>query len=251
MKHALSGSNKRTFAKTGIARLSGILLFLALVTSFVAAGFAGSVGEYNVAPDQVGDTLWRVAENQGLHQAEIAFDLISYVLTVALAGALYLAFRSHDRVLALLGSFGLAAGGLILAVHDIPWFALPSIAQDFVSASGAEISVLQNTGRMIMLVANWGLSVGVTFLGLGILCYGILIVSNGIVPRALGWLGIISGALLSAGVWLPRIDEGLYFIWVLLALPYALWQLGLGIWLLGKGTAKVSRVESFQTVPVR
>ena len=251
MKHTSNGSNKRTFAKTGIARLSGILLLLALVTSFVAAEFAGSVGEYNVAPDQVGDTLRRVAENQGLHQAEIAFDLISYVLTVALAGALYLAFRSLGRVLALLGSFGSAAGGLILAVHDIPWFVLPSIAQDFVSASGTEISVLQNTGRMIMLAANWGLSVGVTFLGLGILGYGILIVSSGIVPRALGWLGIVSGALFSAGVWLPRIDEGLYFIWVLLALPYALWQLGLGIWLLGKGTAKVSRVESFQTVPVR
>ena len=244
MKDTSNGSIKRAFTKTGITRLGGILLLLALVTSFVAAGFAGSVGEYNVAPDQVGDTLRRVAENQGLHQAEIAFDLVSYVLTVARAGALYLGASSHDRVMALLGSFGLAAGGLILAVHDIPWFALPSIAHDFVSASGVETTVLQNTGRMIMLAANWGLSVGVTFLGLGILCYGILIVSSGIVARAFGWLGIVSGALLSAGVWLPRFDEGLYFIWVLLALPYALWQLGLGIWLLGKGTARVSYVES-------
>jgi hypothetical protein len=251
MTHALNGSNKRTFTKTSITRLSGILLLFALVTSFVAAGFAGSVGEYNVAPDRVSDTLQRVANNQGLHQAEIGFDLASYVLTVALSGVLYLAFSAHDQPSALLGSLGLAAGGIILAVHDIPWFVLPSIAQDFMSASGAEIIVLQSTGRMIMLTANWGLSVGVTFLGLGILVYGILIVSSGIAPRALGWLGIVSGVLLSAGVWLPRIDEGLYFVWVLLAIPYALWQLGLGIWLLARGTAKASHVESAQRVPAR
>ena len=172
MKHKMSrNESKHMSSKTGIDRLSGVLLLLALVTSFVAAGLASGVGEYNVAPDEVGDTLRRVADNQGLHQAEIGFDLASYVLTVALAGALYLAFSPHNQPLALLGSLGLAAGGLILAVHDIPWFVLPSVAGDFVSASGAEVVALQNTGRVVMLTANWGLSVGVTFQGLGALAY--------------------------------------------------------------------------------
>jgi hypothetical protein len=237
MKHKMSrNESKHMSSKTGIDRLSGVLLLLALVTSFVAAGLASGVGEYNVAPDEVGDTLRRVADNQGLHQAEIGFDLASYVLTVALAGALYLAFSPHNQPLALLGSLGLAAGGLILAVHDIPWFVLPSVAGDFVSASGAEVVALQNTGRVVMLTANWGLSVGVTFQGLGALAYGLLIVSSQTVPRALGWLGAVAGVLLSAGVWLPRVDEDLYFVWVLLAIPYALWELGLGVWLLRRRT---------------
>jgi hypothetical protein len=237
MKHKMSrNESKHMSSKTGIDRLSGVLLLLALVTSFVAAGLASGVGEYNVAPDEVGDTLRRVADNQGLHQAEIGFDLASYVLTVALAGALYLAFSPHNQPLALLGSLGLAAGGLILAVHDIPWFVLPSVAGDFVSASGAEVVALQNTGRVVMLTANWGLSVGVTFQGLGALAYGLLIVSSKTVPRALGWLGAVAGVLLSAGVWLPRVDEDLYFVWVLLAIPYALWELGLGVWLLRRRT---------------
>ena len=236
MKRKMSTNGGRHMqAKRGIERLSGILLLLALVTSIVAAGLASSVGEYNLAPDEVGDTLRRVANNQGLHQAEIGFDLASYVLTIALAGALYLAFSSRDRLLALLGTLGFASAGVILAVHDIPWFVLPSVAGDFVAASGAEAVALQNTGRVVMLTANWGLSVGVTFLGLGSLAYGVLVVSTRAVPRALGWLGAVA-VLMSAGAWLPRVDESLYPIFALTAIPYMLWELGLGIWLLLRGT---------------
>jgi hypothetical protein len=228
-------------SKTGIERLSGVLLLLVLVTSIVAAGLASAVGEYNIAPDEVGDTLRRVANKQGLHQAEIAFDLVSYVLTVALAGALYLVFSSRNRLLALLGTLGFASAGVILAVHDIPWFVLPSVAEDFVSASGAEAVALQNTGRVVMLTANWGLSVGVTFLGLGSLAYGVLMVLTRAVPRALGWLGAVA-VLMSAGAWLPRVDENLYPAFALLAIPYMLWQLGLGIWLLLRGTREAEEL---------
>ena len=55
------------------------------------------------------------------------------------------------------------------------------------------------------------------------------------VPRALGWLGAVA-VLMSAGAWLPRVDENLYPVFALLAIPYMLWQLGLGIWLLLRGT---------------
>jgi cbb3-type cytochrome oxidase subunit 3 len=225
--------------KTGIDRLSGVLLLLVVVTSIVAAGLASGVDpvdSYNVGPDKVGILLQRVADNQALHQAEIAFDLASYVLIVAFAGVVYFAFSPHNRPLALLGTLGLAAGGVILAVHDIPWFALPTIAAGFVSASGAEAVALQNTGHALILMAMWGLSVGVTFLGLGALAYSVLMVWSRAVPRALGWLGAFSGLLLSAGVWLPRVDENLYSVFVFMGVPYLLWELGLGIWLLLRGT---------------
>jgi hypothetical protein len=86
-----------------------------------------------------------------------------------------------------------------------------------------------------MLTANWGLSVGVTFLGLGSLAYGVLIILTRAVPRVLGWLGAVA-VLMSVGAWLPRVDENLYPVFALLAIPYMLWQLGLGIWLLLRGT---------------
>ncbi len=103
--------------------------------------------DYNVPADEVCAVLELVADNQGLHQAEIGFDLASWVILIALGGALYLAFSPHHRLLALLGTLGLAAGGIILAIHDIFWFVFPSVAKDFVSASGSQAEALQAIGR--------------------------------------------------------------------------------------------------------
>lgn len=224
-------------SKKGIERFSGILLLLIVVTSVAGAAFASGVGtDYNVPADEVAAVLELVADNQGLHQAEIGFDLASFVILVALSGALYLVFSPHHRLLALLGTLGLAAGGMILAVHDIFWFVFPSVAKDFVSASSSQADVLLEIGRIIMLTANWGLSVGITFMGLGILAYGVLMIRSRAVLRALGWLGAVAGVLLFTGTWLPRVDISLYTVWTALAGLVLLWEIGLGLWLLIKGT---------------
>jgi hypothetical protein len=221
----------------GIERFSGILLLLMLATSLVGAGFASGVGtNYNVPADEVPEVLQLVANNQGLHQAEIGFDLASWVILVVLSGALCVAFSPHNRLLALLGALGLAAGGIILAIHDIFWFVFPSVAKDFVSASGSQAEVLLETGRIIMLTANWGLSVGITFTGLGILAYGVLMIRSRAVLRGLGWLGAVAGVFAFAGTWLPRVDESLYAVWIALSSPVLLWEIGLGLWLLIRGT---------------
>ena len=227
-------------SKRGIERFSGILLLLMLVTSILGGVFASAVGtDYNVPADEVGAVLELVADNQGLHQTEIGFDLASFVILVALSGALYLVFSPHHRLLALLGALGLAAGGIILAIHDIFWFVFPSVAKDFVSASGSQADVLLEIGRVIMLTANWGLSVGIAFMGLGMLAYGVLIIRSKAVLRALGWLGAIAGVLLFTGTWLPRVDVSLYSVWIALSAPVLLWEIGLGLWLLIRGTKQV------------
>jgi hypothetical protein len=223
--------------RRGIERFSGILLLFIMITSILGAVFASFVGtNYNAPADEVVEVLQLVADNQGLHQAEIGFDLASFILLIALSGPLYLAFSPHNRLLAILGTLGLTSGGIVLAVHDVFWFVFASVAIDFVSASGSRAEVLLEIGRVTMLTANWGLSVGIAFMGLGILAYGILMIWSGAVLRALGWLGALAGVLLFTGTWLPRIDVGLYAVWTALAAPVLLWELGLGLWLLIMGT---------------
>ncbi len=235
-------------SKRSIERFSGILIILMLVTSILAAIFASSVGtSYNVPADEVGAVLELVADNQGLHQAEIGFDLASYIILVALSGALYLVFSPHHRLFALLGALGLAAGGIILAVHDIFWFVFPSVAKDFVSASAPQASALLEMGRIIMLTANWGLSVGITFMGLGMLAYGVLMIRKKVVLHALGWLGAVAGVLLFTGTWLPRVDVSLYLVWTALAGPVLFWQLSLGLWLLLRGTKQAGDSAAFSS----
>ena len=222
-------SNKR------IVRLSGILFVILFLISSIAAGLAGSVGDYNIRPEEIGSLLNLIAEHKVLHMAEIGFDFFSYIITIVLGAILFVAFSPDNRPLALLGTIGIICGAVTLAVHDIPHFVLPWIAESFVSANAASAMALQHLGNVTLMTAMWGLSIGVTFLGLGFLAYGVLFIKSKSVPTIFGWVGAISGILLSAGVWLPRYNESLYPLFVMLASPLGIWQLTLGIWLIVKG----------------
>ena len=223
-------------AEKQLARLCGVLFIILFVISTIAAGLAGSVGDYNISPEDMGSLLKLIAEHKALHMAEIGFDFFSYIITTILAIILFVTFSSYNRIYAFLGTVGIVSGAVILAAHDIPHFILPWIAENYVLANSADAATLKYIGNVTLMTAMWGLSAGVTFLGLGFFAYGILFVKSKSVPIIFGWVGIISGVLISAGVWLPRYDESLYFLFVMLASPLGLWQLALGFWLVIKGT---------------
>lgn len=227
-------------SKKHSVRLSGILLVTLFLISSIAAGLATSVGDYNIHPDEIGGLLELIAENKTLHMAEISFDFFSYLVTTMLGVLLYASFSSASRALTLLGTSGIVCGAVILAVHDIPHFILPWVAESYVSASGADATALQYLGNIILMGAMWGLSIGVTFLGLGFLAYSILFIRYKSVPILFGWGGVAASFLISGGVWLPRYDESLYPLFVMLASPLGIWQLILGIWLI----VKDARLES-------
>lgn len=244
-----SQADHRGNSGEAVARWSGLLLLFTMITSFIAAGLASSVGDYHVERDDVPDVLKRVADHQGAHVAEIGFDLVSWVATVVVAAVLWLTFVQRERVWALLGAVALAAGGVVLALHDIPNFVLTSVADRFVTASGAEAVALETTGALVLSTASWGLSVGITFFGIGVLSFGVATLRSRLVPTVLGWLGVAAGLLVAVGVWLPRIDVSLNPAFVALAIPVGLWQLGLGLWLVLRGTAGGRRAQGPPTRP--
>ena len=221
-----------------LARACGILFIILFVISSIAAGLAGSVGDYNISPEDMGSLLKLIAENKAVHMAEIGFDFFSYIITTILAIILFITFSSYNRLYALLGTVGIISGAVILAVHDIPHFVLPWIAENYVLTNGADAVTFKYLGNVTLMTAMWGLSAGVTFLGLGFLAYGILFIKSKSVPIIFGWVGVVSGVLISVGVWLPRYDESLYSLFVILASPLGLWQLFLGVWLIMKGAGK-------------
>lgn len=223
-------------AEKQLARISGIFFIILFIISSTAAGLAGSVGDYNISPTDIGSLLKLIADNKALHMAEIGFDFFSYIITTILAIILFITFSSYHRLYALLGTVGIICGAVILAIHDIPHFILPWIAENYIQAKGADAIALEHLGNVTLMTTMWGLSIGVTFLGLGFLSYGVLFIKTKPVPIIFGWVGLLSGIFISAGVWLPRYDESLYSLFVILASPLGLWQLALGVWLIVKGT---------------
>ena len=162
----------------------------------------------------------------------MVLDLVSHVSIVALAAALYLAFSPYNRSLALLGTLWRVAEGTIMAFNEINSILLLSVAQRFVAATGGEAVALEAMGRTLMLSKDWGYKIGLAFFALGSLTYGVLFVSGGAVPRAIGWFGVGASLLGSATVWLNLLNPSLSMIASSPLLPY---EVVLGGWLLLRG----------------
>jgi hypothetical protein len=225
-----------SISRTSLDRTTGILLIFAFCTSMVAAALSFQVGDYNIVSSEIGTLLGQIAEKSTIHIAEIGVDLFSYMLTIGLGAALYVLLSPYHRLFALLGTFGFTSGAIILAAHDIPHFVLTTIAKEFVAATGSQAEILMSIGFITLQTAMWGLSIGIAFLGLGGLFYGLALIKSEVVHKAIGWLGVTSGLLIAAGVWMPRFDQALFTLFTSLAAPFGIWQLALGLWLLIKGS---------------
>jgi len=216
------------FSNIGIGQLCGFLFLFILLTTMLSKFMAGAP----LDPEDVPNTLGSVAKGGSRFRASVVLDLVSHVSIVALAAALYLAFSPHNRSLALLGTLWRVAEGTIIALNEVNSILLLAVAQKFVSATGAEAVALETMGRTLILADDWGYKIGLAFFALGSLMYGILFVSSGAVPRALGWWGVVASLLATAAVWGNLINPSLSRIGFLAILPY---EVALGIWLLLRG----------------
>ena len=215
-----------------IERLTG-LVFLALLASIII-GFAISP-EMDTNREEFTDTLVDIATHPRETAAFLGVVVVGHLLTVALAGFLYLVFRPHERNLALLGSFAFVAAGAVFMGADAVTFALRSLAEDFLVARGAEGSAIFSNARALALAGEFFIGVGFTFIALAVLAYGALVIWSGAVPHALGWLSAAGGALLPF-FWLIPIADGFWIVGFIGLMLILLLQLLLGGWLLVRGT---------------
>lgn len=215
-------------SKIGIGQVCGFLFLFILLTSALSRFFTGGPPDTGNMPN----ALSAVAEGGKKFRIGIAVDLVSHVSIIALAGLLYLAFSPYNKSLALLGTLWRVAEGTIMALNEINYIMLLSVAQRFVSTTGTETGALETIGRTLIQAEDLGLKIGLAFLALGHLLYAILFVSSGVVPLALGWFGIIASVLAAGGILLNIINPNISMAIFVALIPY---ELVLGIWLLLRG----------------
>jgi len=83
------------------------------------------------------------------------------------------------------------------------------------------------------------LPMGATAMGIGVFCYGLLVVVTGAIPRWIGAVGILAGIVAPFG-WLLFANGELVlisFIGLLIALLFALFS---GLWLIVRGTTEAA-----------
>ena len=137
-------------SKRGNEYLAGALFFV-LVATIVISIATNPLSNDTFREDARG-VLVDIADDRDLFILSTAFDLASNLITIPLAAMLYIVFRSHDRTLALLGSFGFLAGGVLFLTVDMVAISLVSLAQDFAAATGTQAESVLTSARAIGLI---------------------------------------------------------------------------------------------------
>ncbi len=222
------------FSKRGLDFLAGVLAIATVATVVV------TISTYPT-PDTFREDARRflvdIAEGRNLFIVAIAFDLASNLIIIPLAAVLYLVFRSHDRTLALLGSFGFLAAAVLFLVVDMVAIPLISLAEDYAGATGGQADSILNAARAIGLMTDVAVAMGAVGMALGGLSYGLLVLTTNALPRWMGVFGI-AGAIVALLMWLLFVDTDLVPVGYVGLLIIRFFFLISGLWLIWKGASE-------------
>ncbi|MEE9199252.1 MAG: DUF4386 family protein [Dehalococcoidia bacterium] len=231
-------------SKRGVDYLAGGLL-LALVLTVVVFIATNPISADTFREDPAG-VLRDIAENHSRFVLSTVFDIASNLIAIALAAALYLAFRAHDRNLALLGTFGFLAAGLLFLTADMVKISLESLSEGFPEARGAQAESLLNSARAVGYMVDGAVVMAFTGLAIGVLSYGLLVITTSALPRWIGGLGILGGLVAPFG-WLLFVESDLIAIGFVGTLIGLLFALIAGSWLVLKGSSEVAQAAPGNT----
>lgn len=215
-----------------IARITGILFIVATVASILGSIFTGSIVG---APDY----LVQIAANKNLIIVGAFLAFVAAAGSAGIAISLYPVLRKYNEGLAL-GSVGFRLiEGVFYIVGILGLLSLLSLSQEYVGVGPQAASTFQTLGTLISAIRVWaGFVLGVIAFCLGAAMYYYVMYRARLVPRWLSVWGLTGLALLFSMVLLISFGEstsGPSGMQVLLAIPLALQEMVLGVWLIVKG----------------
>ena len=197
------------FSKRGIDYLAGALFF-GVVATVVVSIVTNPISAEVFREDPSG-VLMDIVEDRSLFIVSAALDFASNLITIPLAAILYIAFRSHDRTLALMGSFGFLSAAVLFLISNMVYFSMVTLAEDYAAASGAQADSVLTGAIPIGLMADAAVTMGFIGLAIGALSYGLLVVTTGALPRWIGVFGILGGIVAPFGL-LLFVEADLVFV---------------------------------------
>jgi len=219
-------SNKKT------ARITGILFIVATVAGLLGSGLTGSIVG---APDY----FVQIAANKNLIVLGAILTFIAAAGSAGIAISLYPVLRKHNEGLAL-GSVGFRlVEGVFYIVGALGLLSLLSLSQEYTSVGPQAVPTFQVLGTLITAIRVWaGFVLGVIAFCLGAAMYYYVMYRSKLVPRWLSAWGLVGLALVFSMTLMiafgERISEPSGML-VLLAIPIALQEMVLAVWLIVKG----------------
>jgi hypothetical protein len=214
-----------------------IIRFLGAAQLFVFAAslFNEQLFKSVVGSGSISDTLVNVSENISRIQISNLVALFNCLGIVTLGVLFYIVLNEQNKTLALVALGCFLAEGITLAVSKIGAYGLIPLSQEFVAAGAPESSYFQTLGDFLYNgVDRKGYDFHMLFFCMGGILWYYLLYLSGYVPPILSLWGLLAACMLSIPVLLALLGRD-FLPATILALPYAPFELVLGIWLIVKG----------------
>lgn len=128
--------------------------------------------------------------------------------------------------------------GVLITIGVLSVLSLLSLSQEFVATAAADEAAFRASGTALIAIHDWTFLLGPNFmLGINTALYSFLLYRSRLVPRLIAIMGLTGAALVFLAALLALSGVILQIsIWgILLALPVAIFEITLAIWLIVKG----------------
>jgi hypothetical protein len=215
------------------ARALGAAFLLQPVVSMAAHATESYLKQKLMVPGNMSSSLANIAANTWVLKANILGEILTALVIIVLGSLLFVTLRKHGEKLAVvgLGFFILAAG--ILATSRFGTYVLFRVCQ--ASPSTHDPALMTTMGSMALAFMDFGpVVLGLPF-ALAEMLFCWLFYTSKTIPRALSLWGLVATFMVAA--WSALLLCG-YEVTLLIGVPYALFNLAVGLWALLKGVGE-------------
>ncbi len=175
-------------------KLCGFFYIFILVTNAASVGLGNRIDE----TDSVSKFL-SILEDPDRYRRSVFVAIGSHLGIVMISGALFMAFSSYNRQLALIGSISRMGEALVMIYGEVTVLRMISLARKYVLADSNKES-LRLLGDQILRTKNTGVDLGLLLLSIGAIAYCVMFVQSGAVPSRIAWLGLAAGVISVIGI---------------------------------------------------
>jgi len=213
------------------------LLGAAQLIVFVGGMCSGLLLTSAVGSGSISDILVNISKNLTRMRISNLIVLIECLAIVVLGVLFYTVFNEQYKIISLVALGCYLAEAITKAVAKIGSYALIPLSQEFVKAGAPEPSYFQTLGNFLYYgVDRLGFDIHMLFFCLGGILWYYLLFISGYLPRVLSVWGLAAICLLTIPSLLVLYNRNFRDSPVMiLALPYAPYELFLGLWLIVKG----------------
>jgi hypothetical protein len=212
-------------------RLLGAAQLLVFICSMVSERLLTTV----VGSGDISEKLVNISNNLTRIRISNLVALFNSIAIIVLGVLFYIVFNEQHKIIALIALGCFLAEAITLAASKIGTFALIPLSQEFVNTGAPEPSYFQTLGDFFYSgVDRRGYDIHMLFFCLGGILWYYLLFSSSSIPLGISLWGFISLSLLTIPVLLTLYNRDLTQL-MILGLPYAPYEVVLGIWLLVRG----------------